>query len=272
MFLGLLQACASVGALEQGQVIHNGIIEGGLELDLVVCNTLLDMYAKVGSLNDAQAVFDGIKSKDEVSWSSMIAGYAWCSEWDQVKKSLKTMQQDGMKPDGVTFTNVLTTCSHAGELHEGCWFFTCMREDHDITPSIEHYSCLIDLLSRMGCLEDAEDLLQSIPIHPDLVIWMSLLTSCKLYGNKDIGERCFGYSQQLDPKDASSYVLMSDIHIDTSMWVDVQRILQLKTKSEMQRKGIKEMKRKDYEFQDEDDEYPLLEQIEVLLGQLGKSW
>eukprot|EP00250_Pteridium_aquilinum_P011755 c20286_g1_i1 orf=1-720(-) len=74
VILGLLKACGSIRAVEQGQMIHNYILKGGLETDLVVCNTLLDMYAKSGNLREARTVFDGMKQRDEVSWSALIAG------------------------------------------------------------------------------------------------------------------------------------------------------------------------------------------------------
>ncbi|MCO5561641.1 hypothetical protein L7F22_015262 [Adiantum nelumboides] len=220
ILLGLLKACGSLRAVSQGQIVHHYVLKEGLESDLVVCNTLLDMYSKFGNLKEAHRVFDRMLFKDEVSWSALIAGYAWCTEWDQVRKCLEAMKQHDMKPDDVTFTNILTACTHCGLLEEGHWFFRCMIENYGIVPSIEHYNCLVDLLSRNGCLYTAEDLVKSIPLSPDDIIWVALLTSCKEHGNRDIGTDCFDQCFEMDPSETSGCMLMASLYTSANMHVD----------------------------------------------------
>ncbi|KAH7421434.1 hypothetical protein KP509_13G057100 [Ceratopteris richardii] len=234
VLLGLLKACGSIKAIQLGQLVHHYVLKGGLEGDLAVCNTLIDMYGKSGSLREAHRVFDGMKHKDEVSWSALIIGYAWCSDWNQVQNCLKTIQGLGMKLDNVTFTSILTACSHGGLVEEGQLLFRSMMEEHNIVPRIEHYSCLIDLLSRNGCLLAAKDLLRSIPLPPDMIIWVSLLTSCQFFGHGKMGTDCFGHSFYLDPNDPSSFMLMAKLCADGSWHLDTQKMSELKGNPEGQ--------------------------------------
>ncbi|KAI5054129.1 hypothetical protein GOP47_0030979 [Adiantum capillus-veneris] len=269
LFSSVLQGCASVRYLNSGRLLHDQIIQDGFESHMIVGNTLIDLYVKCGSIEEARTVFDRLTIRDIVSWGTMIAGYVQhnydlaaielfqssqergielnkvvllgllkacgsiraVNQGQMVQKCLEAMQQHGMRPDDVTFTNILTACSHCGLLEEGRWFFRCMIEDYGIMPSVEHYNCVVELLSRNGCLYAAKDLLRSIPLSPDLIIWVSLLTGCKEYGNRDIGTDCFDQSLEMDPDDASGYMLMARLYTDTNMHIDIPRMLDSVCKS-----------------------------------------
>lgn len=187
--LSALKACGSLGAFEQGRLIHDQIIRNGMQLDVAIGSTLLDMYAKCGRLHEAHTVFDGLPHQDIVAWGALVAGYTWngCSE--SVLRVMKDMQVHCLKPDEVIFTNALAACSHKGLVQEGYFYFKSLTEEHGMTPSAEQFSCMIDLLGRSGNLVEAEDLLLTVPSLPDGVAWLSLLTSCKTYGNMMQGKR-----------------------------------------------------------------------------------
>lgn len=155
---------------------------------------------------------------------AMIAGYTWSGNGRLAGKCLQDMQQNGLKPGDVIYTNILAACSHAGLLKEGSKLFSCVREKESIASVIEHYSCMIDLLGRAGWLKEAEDVLYTMPIQPDIIAWTSLLTSCKTYGNVEVGKKCFDEVIRLDPTAASGYVLMSNIYSDIHMGNNVDKI------------------------------------------------
>lgn len=154
-FAILLSACAHLAALQHGTEIHNYIIRNGFESVVMVGNALVDMYAKCGSLKVSCQVFVTMSQKNVVSWNAMIAGYGihGCGK-DAIILS-NQMQEAGVHPDYITFIAILSACSHAGLLNEGCLYFHCMSQDYSIMPGMEHYACMVDLLCRAGKLDKA---------------------------------------------------------------------------------------------------------------------
>ncbi|KAI5071755.1 hypothetical protein GOP47_0014006 [Adiantum capillus-veneris] len=224
IFLCVLKACGGTGAIKLARVIHHQIVTSGLNLDLDIGNTLVDMYAKMGSLIDARRAFDGLHIRDKVSWAAMISGYARCGGFALAGQCLKDMQHQGLQPHEGIFSSLLLACTHAGVLDEGYQFFNLMIHEYGITPSIEHYNCIIDLLGRVGQLKEAIAILATMPTSSDMIVWTSLLTSCKTYHNVDLGRICFNQVSKWDPDDASGYILMCSIYADAEMWEEVDKL------------------------------------------------
>ena len=129
------------------------------------------MYCKCGDLKDAFRVFDQFLDKDVVSWNSMIAGYAQHGLATQAIELFEVvMAKSGTKPDAITYLGVLSSCRHAGMVKEGREFFNSMSE-RGLKPQLNHYSCLIDLLGRFGLLQEALELIETMPMEPNAVIW-----------------------------------------------------------------------------------------------------
>ncbi|KAI5078990.1 hypothetical protein GOP47_0006661 [Adiantum capillus-veneris] len=214
--LCMLQACSITGAFVEGRLVFMQVVEDGFELDALLGNTLLDMYSKCGSMLEASHVFAMLPKRDMVSWGVLMAGFVRNNECGQVKACFKQMEQEGLRPEDFIFTSILAACSHAGFLKEGLRFFTMMIVDYGISPRRDHYSCISDLLGRAGCFHDALDVLLSMPMAPDIILWTALLDSCENHGNKRFGSQCFEELLHADPNDASWYVLMLRIWASAS--------------------------------------------------------
>ncbi|KAH7440478.1 hypothetical protein KP509_04G109500 [Ceratopteris richardii] len=212
--LCVLKACGSIGTLWQGKLVHNLIRIHKLHMDVVLGNALIDMYAKCGELEEAFTVFSTLQDRDIVSWGALISGCAQHGLFKIVILLLKAMQCEGMRPNDKIFSSVLSTCSHAGLAEEGYQQFKSMMLDHSILPSTEHINCVVDLFSRVGCLKEAEQLLENISLSPDSLAWTSLLTACRTYGNLKFGKHCYEHVIQLNPSVSSGYVTMSHILAD----------------------------------------------------------
>jgi pentatricopeptide repeat protein len=106
-FMGVLNACATVAALEEGRCVHEQIIESGWDSDVLVGSSLVDMYAKCGSMDDAQRVFRKMLSQDVVTWTSMILGHVKGGQGQKALEIFQQMQQEDVQPDSVTFMGVL---------------------------------------------------------------------------------------------------------------------------------------------------------------------
>ena len=228
IFLHIVKACGNIGALGRGRLIHVQIIKNGLQTDPLIASTLVDMYANCGNLEDLEKVFHGLLTRDIISWGALIEGYAENGNYFLAAQCLENMVCEGVRPDDVIFTSILTACSHAGLLDEGFCQFKFMIKNHGIKPNSTHYNCLIDLLGRLGCLDEAEALIRTMPDLPDIISWKSLLTSCKTHSNTELGRHCFNAAVQSDPHDSAGYVLMSTIYADLDLCQDVDIVYVLK--------------------------------------------
>lgn len=228
ILLSVLKVCGIIGSTGQAKLIHDEIIRSGLNLDVMIGSTVIETYAKCGSLEDAHTVFKELPAHNIVSWGAMISGYARHGQCRLARCFFEDMKQQGLQPNHVIFTSILAACTHAGLLEEGVEYFKSMKQDHGIAPGIEQYSCLVDLLSRTGCLKEAEDLLQSMPLPPDFIVWTSLLSGCRTYCNVELGRKCFEGAVQSNPNVASGHVVMSNIYADAHLWDEVMLIQAVK--------------------------------------------
>ncbi|KAH7287479.1 hypothetical protein KP509_32G058000 [Ceratopteris richardii] len=227
-FVCALKACSSIAALQQGRRIHGQAIEKGYELDPFVSSTLIDMYAKCGSLEDAQRDFERLPKPNIVDWGALMSGYAQIGNYSLVLQYFKAMQSRGIEPDEISFLSLLAACSRAGLLDAGCAHFKEMRDNHGSVPSLKHYNSLVDIFGHTGCLEEVEDLLETIPFGNNLVGWTSLLTSCRRYFDPSTGRRSFDRFIVMDRTNATGYVLMENIYSQMGMWDDANEIEELR--------------------------------------------
>ena len=133
-------------------------------------NALIDMYAKCGNVDYAYRVFCKMPQRNTVSWNSMIAGYGVHGYGNDALTLFYQMQQIGVKPNDVTFLAVLSACSHAGLINEGWYYFNSMIRDYGISPRLDHYACMVDLLGHDGHLDEAHVLISTMSIEPDAFV------------------------------------------------------------------------------------------------------
>ncbi|XP_076925689.1 pentatricopeptide repeat-containing protein At2g33680-like [Bidens hawaiensis] len=219
----VLKACSSLAALEQGKQIHATTIKHGFGLEAPIGGALSTMYAKCGSLKDGDLVFTRMPSRDVVSWNSMISGFSQNGQGVEALELFKQMQIEGTKPDYVTFVNILTACSHMGMVEKG-WEYFNMMSDYDIIPRLDHYACMVDLLSRGGKLNEAKDFIESAPIDHGLCLWRILLSACRNYHNYELGAYAGEKLMELGSQESSAYVLLSSIYKALGRSHDVERV------------------------------------------------
>ncbi|XP_068660830.1 pentatricopeptide repeat-containing protein At5g66520-like [Aristolochia californica] len=232
--VAVLAACADLGELELGKNVHEYSDRSGFRKNVRICNTLIDMYIKCGCLDDAQKVFHAMQDRSVVSWSAMIGGLAIHGQAEEALMLFKKMTQIGIQPNGVTIIGLLHACSHMGLIEEGRKYFASMTKDYGITPQIEHYGCMVDLLSRSGQLEEAHEFIKNIPIKPNSVVWGALLGGCKVHKNIELGEEAIKHLQKLDPLNDGYYVVLSNIYAEAGRWEDAAKVRRL-----MRERGVK---------------------------------
>ncbi|XP_004301985.1 PREDICTED: pentatricopeptide repeat-containing protein At5g16860-like [Fragaria vesca subsp. vesca] len=120
------------------------------------------------------------------------------------------MEQSGVKANDVTLLCVLFACSHRGMVEEGLHHFSSM-EQSDLVPRMEHYACIVDLLGRVGRLNDAMDFIKRMPVEPNEMVWQALLlATCRVHENVELGEISAEKIFSIRPKHSATYVLLSN--------------------------------------------------------------
>jgi pentatricopeptide repeat protein len=224
--ISVFGACSQLSALRLGKEMHCFALKANLTEDTFVGCSLIDMYAKAGCIEQSQRVFDSLKEKDEASWNVIIAGYGIHGYGKNAIKLFEKMQRSGQKPDRLTFIGILMACSHAELIMEGLKYFSQMQSLYGIEPKLEHYACIVDMLGRAGQLAEALKLIHEMPEEPDARIWSSLLSSCRIYGDLDMGVKVAEKLLELEPDKAENYVLLSNLYAGSGKWDDVRRVRQ----------------------------------------------
>ncbi|XP_024528167.1 pentatricopeptide repeat-containing protein At3g26630, chloroplastic-like [Selaginella moellendorffii] len=212
-FLSALDACAGLPAVSQGQMLHAELlgmaIDGRTMLDDVRISTaLVHFYAKIGLLGEARRVFDK-GPRNAVSWNAMVSAYAGGGHGARAVETLRGMELEGFSPDQATFVALLSACSHAGLLGDGLSYFARARHDFGLVANRDHYVCLVDLLGRASWVEEAEELLGSMPFEAHSVAWMTLLGCSKLQRDFGRASRAAANAWNMEPGNAASYVLLN---------------------------------------------------------------
>ncbi|CBI20594.3 unnamed protein product, partial [Vitis vinifera] len=210
--VSVLPACAHLGALDLGKWIDGFISRREMALGLFLGNALADMYAKCGCITEARRVFNKMEERDVISWSIIICGLAMYGHADEAFGCFYEMLDCGEKPNDVVFMGLLTACTHAGLVKKGLNCFNTMDKEYGVSPKVEHYGCVVDLLSRAGELDKAEDMISSMPMKPNVIIWGALLGGCRIYRDSGRGQRVVQHILELDSDHSGSYVYLANVY------------------------------------------------------------
>eukprot|EP01018_Ginkgo_biloba_P009126 Gb_37176 [translate_table: standard] len=272
-FTSVLSAWASLAALEGGKQVHCHIVRTGFDSNVCVGSSLVDMYAKCGSIEDACQVFENMPERNIISWNAMIAGYALSGCGREALQLFEKMLRMAVKPNHSTYIGVLSACNYAGLVDEGYRYFDSMNRDHSILPRVDHYACLIDLLGRSGRLHEAEYFIKNMPFEPNAIIWGALLGACRIHGNVELGKQAAEALFELEPQNAAPYVLLSNIYAAAGRWDDVAKV-----RRTMRERGVKktpgcswiEVKNRIHAFVVDDRSHPQIERIYATLEKLAE--
>ncbi|KAJ6831235.1 pentatricopeptide repeat-containing protein [Iris pallida] len=224
-FVSVVSSCSDLAVLSHGQQAHAQVIRVGVHSVVPVRSSLVTMYSKCGSLSDAARVYSESSESDFVLWSAMIAAFGFHGHGREAVRLFEEMVgQGGVEPTEVTFLSLLYACSHCGLKDEGMEYLELMKNKYKMKPLLEHYTCVVDLLGRSGCLDEAEALIRSMPVRADGVIWKTLLSACKTHKNPEMAERVAGHVLRLDPEDSAPYVLLSNIRASAERWGEVSEV------------------------------------------------
>ncbi|XP_063943772.1 putative pentatricopeptide repeat-containing protein At3g49142 isoform X2 [Daucus carota subsp. sativus] len=198
--VSVLPACAHSAALERGRKIHSYASAIGLDSNLNVQSALIAMYAKCGSLTDAEYYFARIRPSEKHldAWNTMITAYA--------------------------SHGLLSGCSHSGLVDVGLEYFHRMSSVYFVEPCLEHFACVVDILGRAGRLVEAYNLISDMPMQAGGSIWGALLAASRKHRNLEFAEISAKKLFVLEPNNTGNYVLLSNMYAQAGMWDEVNNI------------------------------------------------
>ncbi|KAK7263916.1 hypothetical protein RJT34_31515 [Clitoria ternatea] len=207
--LGALSACSQLGALKQGEIVHGYVVDERLDSNVIVCDAVIDMYVKCGFVDKAYCVFASMSCKKSlITWNTMIMAFA--------------MNGDGCKALEL-LDQMFCACNHAGLVEEGVRLFDIIKESR-VKPNVKHYGSVVDLLGRAGRLKEAYDIINSMPMVPDVVLWQSLLGASKTHGNVEMAEKASRKLVEMGSISCGDFVLLSNVYAAQQRWHDVGRL------------------------------------------------
>ncbi|GAV61137.1 PPR domain-containing protein/PPR_2 domain-containing protein/PPR_3 domain-containing protein/DYW_deaminase domain-containing protein [Cephalotus follicularis] len=274
--MSVLPACGHSAALQRGRRIHQFARKIGLDSNSSVQTALVSMYAKCGSLIDAELCFSRIHPDDKnlVAWNTMIAAYASHGHGMETVSTFENMIRAGVQPDSITFTGLFSGCSHSGLSDVGLNYYNSMRTVFYVEPRIEHYASIVDLLGRAGRLLEAKELIDQMPMEAGPSIWGALLAACRNQRNLKFAEMAAKKLFVLEPDNSGNYVLLSNMYAQAGMWKEVNNLRSL-----LRRQGMKkspgcswiEVNGKAHLFRGGDRSHPQAKEIYMLLEALPEK-
>ncbi|CAN4081605.1 unnamed protein product [Withania somnifera] len=207
----VLPTCIDLGSIRRGKEIHGFLLQHLFLEDETVFTSLVFMYAKC----------------DTIAWNTMIIGNSMHGKGEEALLLFHEMVSLGVKPNSVTFTGILSGCSHSQLVDQGLMIFYSMRKDHGVEPDSEHYSCMADALSRAGHLEQAYNFIQNMPMKPSAGAWGALLGACRVYKNVEMARAAGKQLLEIEPENAGTYVLLSNIYEDAKLREEASEIRKL---------------------------------------------
>ncbi|KAG6781286.1 hypothetical protein POTOM_014180 [Populus tomentosa] len=197
----VLSGCAHMGSLGllAGKSVHGFVVKNGWELNVDIGTLLVDTYAK--------------------------SQHGFCQE---VLSLFKMMQEAGVRPNEMTFSGILNACARKGLIEEGRKYFKMIKET-GLEPRIQHYGCMVDMFGKAGLLEEAYEVMKEMEFEPNIVIWGSFLSACKMHKQFDIADRVIGQVlRDIKPEnDGGIYSLLSDLYVLNKKWDDAERVRNL---------------------------------------------
>ena len=222
-----IQASAAILTSCGAEIAHGFIAKLGFDTETLVMNSLIDTYSKAGFIEKARGLFMQMGNlRDQSSWNIMIAGCGMNGQGRKACELVSRMEKYGHEPNSITFTSLLSSCSHSGLIEEGCWYFDMMRRKYKIQPGLEHWTCIIDMYARAGKLEEAYQLIEN-GLHQNSdgdalwdcdAVWGALLSACRMNMNMELGLLAGGKLLKLAPDNSGYRTLLSNLYASGKRW------------------------------------------------------
>jgi pentatricopeptide repeat protein len=272
--VSVMPALAELSITRQAKWMHGLVIRTCLDKNVFVMTAIVDMYAKCGAIHIARKLFDMMEERHVTTWNAMIDGYGTHGLGKAAVELFYDMQKGTVKPNDVTFLCVISACSHSGLVEEGLGFFSSMKEDYGLVPSMDHYGAMVDLLGRAGKLNEAWDFIQKMPIEPGITVFGAMLGACKIHKNVELGEKAADKLFELNPGEGGYHVLLCNIYATASMWDKMAKVRTVMEKSGLRKTpgcSLVDLRNEVHSFHSGSTSHPQSKRIYAFLETLGEE-
>ncbi|XP_074587827.1 pentatricopeptide repeat-containing protein At3g63370, chloroplastic [Curcuma longa] len=232
--ISVLAAVAGLSSFMKGKEIHGFTYRRQFETTGTIGSSLVDMYARCGAIEKSTIVFNSVRRKDLILWTTMINATGLHGQGEEAIGFFRGLNEIGIVPDHVTFLALLYACSHSGLINEGRYYIEKMISEYELEPWPEHYACVVDLLGRSGRTEEAYEFIRSMPKEPTAAIWCALLGACRVHQNHELGRIAAEKLLELEPENPGNYVLISNVFAAMGNWKDANLV-----RGRMKARGLK---------------------------------
>ncbi|XP_031501595.1 pentatricopeptide repeat-containing protein At3g51320 [Nymphaea colorata] len=270
-----LTGCGRSARLLEGRSVHGYLVKNDIDFSLIIGTALMDMYGRCGRLDLAHKLFSTMPKKNVVSWNVMIMAHATHGHGMDAITLFEEMRSSGgaVLPDEVTFIGVLCACAHLGAADHGQRYFDMMSRDYGVTPSFAHYWCLANLYGGIGLVQEAEEIIKSMPMESESFLWGGLLSFCRFHGDVDLGEKIAKKLIELEPYNSARYTLLLNVYAVAGRWEDV-----VKLKETMKERGLKsltscsliDLNNTVHDFVAGDKSRPEMQEIYLMMDEVAK--
>ncbi|BAS84837.1 pentatricopeptide repeat-containing protein At1g43980, mitochondrial [Oryza sativa Japonica Group] len=223
-FASVLRWSSCFGLVEQGTQIHALIFKLGLEDDLIIATALVDMYCKLASLKHAKKIFSRVSFKDLVLWNTMIIGLSHNGRGKEALQVFRQMLKCNIQPDRITLSGVLSACSFEGLVNEGIKMVSLFEDKYHIVPGVEHYTCVVDMLSRAGMLGEAVDFVESKLQKCIVAALSNVLEASLIKRDFRMAELIAEKMTKLKPRSSLPYVVLAQSYGARCKWESMARM------------------------------------------------
>lgn len=206
--VSILPAVANVGSLRIGKAVHGYAMRAGFDSIVNVSTALVDMYAKCGRVETSRLVFDGMKSRNVVSWNSMIAAYVEGGNPEEAMRIFQKMLDQGVEPTNVTIMEALHACADLGDLKRGI-FVHKLLDQLKLGTDVSMTNSLISMYSKCKKVDIAADIFSKLQ-GKTLVSWNAMILGYAQNGrvNEALNYFCKMRSKNIKP---DSFAMVSVI-------------------------------------------------------------
>ncbi|GAB4848910.1 hypothetical protein Ancab_003722 [Ancistrocladus abbreviatus] len=229
----VLPACTNLESLPAGKEIHGYVFRNWISDDMTTATALVYMYAKCGELELSCRIFNMMPKKDVIAWNTVIIANSMHGNGEEALLLFHNMINSGVRTNSITFTGVFSGCSHSRLVDEGLRIFNLMSTEYLVEPDADHYSCVIDMLSRAGRLKEAYECIQRMPMEPTARAWGALLGGCRVYKNVELAKIAAKHLFVIEPENPGNYVSLSNIYVAAKLWNEASE-----TRKVMRDRGI----------------------------------
>ncbi|KAL5221230.1 hypothetical protein ABZP36_025943 [Zizania latifolia] len=173
-FACVLRACADCSRPDAAKIVNGIVVCSGMSSHPVVGSALVSAYSKLGPVDDARRVFDGLREPDLVLWNSMMSGYGYRGMWHDGLELFSAMRRAGEQPDGYSMVSLASSFWNREALAFGQAIHgVCIKGAYDSGHHVR--STFVSMYFRCGCTESGHTLFGNL-LDADLVTWSSLIT------------------------------------------------------------------------------------------------